>query len=216
MTTFWDCVHRVSLSKFLDERGGFTPRDRLAALYGRGCSGAERVEIERRIVTWLMRELQKLPRGKATSEEASPVRRRGLLSRLELADVAIALLDYPNYYDCANGWGMSWTETPPIALHPPSAELVELLGHLLNVPRHRATVASPERDKEEAKFLLAAHIDGVAARRGQTLSVRRLSALAGVSSTSVCTWRKDQRYQEHVDRTVKTRMPAPHPDMPDF
>ena len=76
------CVHRVSLAKMLRARGGFTGRETLAAFYGlRGvnadgdgvlCSGVDRVEIERRIATWLMSELQKLPKGKSRPDESSP------------------------------------------------------------------------------------------------------------------------------------------------
>ena len=72
------CAHRVSLSKMVHARGGFTPGETLAAFYGlRGvkacadggwpvwlvCFGTDRAEIERRMATWLMGELQKLPKG---------------------------------------------------------------------------------------------------------------------------------------------------------
>ena len=56
------------------------------------------------MATWLMGELQKLPKGKHTPDKSFPVRRRGLMSRLQIADVAIALLDYQHYYDLADGW----------------------------------------------------------------------------------------------------------------
>ena len=121
-------VHRVTLAKLLRERGGFTGHDTVAALYGHG-SENKRVEIERRFAMWLIAELQKLPKGKTASGEASPVRRRGLLSRLTIADIAIALLDYDDYRD---GWPCD-EPSAPVARHPPTPELIDLLGQLLDV-----------------------------------------------------------------------------------
>ena len=108
------------------------------------------------------------------------MRRRGLMSRLDIADVAIALLDYPHYYDFAAGWYVRETATPPIALHPPTPELIELLGHLLDVARHRAAFA-PERVKP-LKFHVATYIDAKAALCGKALTGERLAKLAGVST----------------------------------
>jgi hypothetical protein len=222
------CVHRVSLSKMLIARGGFAPRETLAAFYGlRGhnadggplvCSSADRAEIERRIATWLMRELQKLPKGKTTPEESSPVRRRGLISRLEIADVAIALLDYPHYYDFARGWGTAETDTPPVALHLPTPELIELLGQLQGVARHRAALASAQMKPD--KFSLAARIDAQAALRGQTLTAERLAKLAGVSTYCTSIWRRSEKYKKIVASEVAWEVEhpchPPDPDIPDF
>jgi len=52
------------------------------------------------------------------------------------------------------------------------------------VTRHR-TVFAKEAREGDRRFLLAAHIDGVAARRGETLSVTRLSALTTASTGSI-------------------------------
>jgi hypothetical protein len=203
-------VHRVTLAKLLRERGGFTAHDTTAALYGRG-SENKRVEIERRFAMWLIAELQKLPKGKATSGEASPVRRRGLLSRLTIADIAIALLDYDNYRD---PWPCD-EPSAPVARHPPTPELIDLLEQLLDVTRHR-TVFAKVASEGDRRFHLAAHIDGVAARRGEALSVRRLSALTTASTGSISTWRRSPRYKEMVEETKTTTFLVPHPDMPDF
>jgi hypothetical protein len=209
-------------------RGGFTPYETLAAFYGlRGvescadggarvwlvCFGADRAEIERRMATWLLGELRKLPTRSATAEESSPVRRRGLMSRLDIADVAIALLDYPNYYDLADGWCARDTATPPIALHPPTPELIELLGHLLDVARHREAFA-PEGAKPE-KFHLAAYIDAKAALCGKALTGKRLAKLVGVSPYSISIWRRSEEYKEWVARGIKEKCHIPHPDIPD-
>jgi hypothetical protein len=215
MITIEDVCHRVTLCKLLRERGGFTGHEIAAALYGRG-SENQRVEIERRVAMWLMGELQKLPNGKATSGEASPVRRRGLLSRLQIADVAIALLDYDNYRDHINSWDCRDEPSAPVARQPPTPELIDLLGQLLDVTRHRAAFAKRANDYSDGRFVLAAHIDGVAARRGVTLSVKRLSALAKASTGSISAWRRSPRYKEFVESTKTATRVAPRPDMPDF
>ena len=214
MITFEDVCHRVTLCKLLRERGGFTGHETAAALYGYG-SENKRVEIERRFAMWLIAELQKLPKGKATSGEASPVRRRGLLSRLTIADIAIALLDYDNYRDYLHGWVPCDEPSAPVARHPPTPELIDLLGQLLDVTRHRTAFAKEAREGDR-RFNLAAHIDGVAARRGEALSVRRLSALTTASTGSISAWRRSLRYKEMVEATKRATFLPPHPDMPDF
>jgi hypothetical protein len=209
MITLWDVCHRVTLCKLLSQRGGFTGHETAAALYGYG-SENERVEIERRVAMWLMGEL-----GKTASVEALPVRRGGLLSRLQIADIAIALLDYDDYRDQVNGWCSCEEESAPVARHPPTPELRDLLGQLLDVTRHRAAFAKGASEGDR-RFLLAAHIDGVAARRGETLTVKRLSALATASAGSISAWRRSPRYKEIVEQTKRATRVAPHPDMPDF
>jgi hypothetical protein len=214
MITLEDVCHRVTLCELLRKRGGFTGHEIAAALYGRGFVN-QRVEIERRVAMWLMGELQKLPNGKATSGEASPVRRRGLLSRLQIADVAIALLDYDNYRDHINSWDCRDEPSAPVARQPPTPELIDLLGQLLDVTRHRAAFAKRASERD-GRFVLAAHIDGVAARRGETLSVKRLSALAKASTGSISAWRRSPRYKKFVESTKTATRVAPSPDMPDF
>jgi hypothetical protein len=214
MITMEDVCHRVTLAKLLRERGGFTGHDIAAALYGYG-SENKRVEIERRFAMWLIAELQKLPKGKAASGEASPVRRCGLLSRLKIADIAIALLDYDNYRDYIRGWVVLDEPSAPVARHPPTPELIDLLGQLLDVSRHR-TVFAKEAREGDRRFHLAAHIDGVAARRGEALSVRRLSALTTASTGSISAWRRSPRYKEIVEWTKTATHVVPDPDMPDF
>jgi hypothetical protein len=216
------CAHRVSLSKMLRERGGFTIDETCAAFYGLRavnpdgevvlCSGVERTEIEQRIATWLMGELEKLPKGKTAPEESSPVRRRGLLSRLEISDVAIALLDYPQYYDFYGGWPPK-TNTPPIVLHPPTSELIELLSNLLDMTRHRAAFDDSTFPKN---WGLAIYIDAMATRCGKKLTGKRLAKLADVSTYTISIWRRSKEYQERLAREVEDRDPIPHPDALDL
>jgi hypothetical protein len=214
MITMEDVCHRVTLAKLFRERGGFTAHDTAAALYGYG-SENKRVDIERRFAMWLMGELQKLPKRKAASAEASPVRRCGLLSRLQIADAAIALLDYDNYRDDIRGWGQCEEPSAPVARHPPTPELIDLLGQLLDVTRHRTAFRKEAREGGR-RFHLAAYIDGVAARRGETLSVKSLSALTKASTGSISAWRRSPRYKEQVEAMKSATQVFPDPDMPDF
>jgi hypothetical protein len=214
MITRNDVVHRVGLVKLLRERSGFTGQDLAAALYGYG-SASNRTEVEKRISIWLVSELKKLPRGLAGSMDASPVRRRGFLSRLQISDVAIALLDYYDYRDQMGGWCMSDVEHDAVALRPPTPELIDLLSHLLDVTRHRTAFAKALCDPNRQKFFIAASIDGVAARRGETLSVRRLSELTTASTGAISIWRRSPRYKQFVEN-VKKGVRSPHPRTPKF
>jgi hypothetical protein len=213
MITIEDVCHRVALGRLLRERGGFTVPDTAAALYGYG-SENERVETERRVAMWLMGELQKLPKGKVASGEASPVRRCGLLSPLQIADFAIALLDYDDYRDHIRGWGIA-EPSAPVTRHSPTPELIDLLEQLLDVTRHRTVFKKKAREGDK-RFHLAAHIDGVAARRGETISVKRLSALTKASTGSISAWRRSPRYKKRVEAMKSAIEVPPHPDMPDF
>ena len=100
--------HRYGVAELLIERGRFNWNEVFVVLYGHF---GDHAEIERRVVLWLSGELQKLPKGK-DALGASPVRMRGLLSPLQIADIAMAMLDY-NYIG----------DRPP-----PTPELIELFG----------------------------------------------------------------------------------------
>jgi hypothetical protein len=172
-----EAYHRYSLASLLVKRGGFTTQEAMILLYDHP---GDRVVIERRAATWLRDEFDKIPKGKDASGK-SPKRRLGLLSPLEIADVAIAMLDYTCDAD----------EKPP-----PTDELIELLAQLLDVRRHRDTLArSNERSR---KFALAAQIDGQAAVRNSTVPVRILAELVSVSTGTIVTWRQSIRYKELV------------------
>jgi hypothetical protein len=170
--------HRYGLASLLVKRGGFTSQEAWILLYDHP---GDRLEIERRASIWLLDELQKLPKGRDASG-ASPVRRHGLLSPLDIADLAIAMLDY----DC-----------PLHEKPPPTTELIGLLGQLLGVTRHRETFANS--DKRSHKFSLAAQIDGQAALRGETVRVIDLTKLVSMSTGTIVAWRRSARYKELVD-----------------
>jgi hypothetical protein len=154
--------YRYGLASLLVERGGFTTHEAWILLYDHP---GDRLEIERRASIWLLKEFQKLPKGREASG-ASPVRRHGLLSPLDIADLAIAMLDY---------------ECPLHEKPPPTEELIGLLAQLLGVTRHRETFANS--DKRSREFSLAAQIDGQAALRGKTITVRELAHLERIPVT---------------------------------
>ena len=99
-----------------------------------------------------------------------------------------------------------------ILLHPPTPELIELLGHLLDVARHRATFASEQM--KPSKIGLAAYIDAKAALCGKTLTGKRLAELAGVSTYCISIWRRSAEYKRRVAQTVEDPCGPPHPDAP--
>lgn len=170
--------HRYGLMTLLVERGGFTRQEACIVLYDHP---GDRVELERRVSIWLLKEYQKLPKGRE-AVGAAPVRRHGLLSPLDIADLAIAILDY----DCP------LDEKPP-----PTVELIGLLAHLLGVMRHREAFA--KSDSRSSKFSLAAQIDGQMALQEKTLAVRELAKLVTVSTGTIVTWRQSTRYKELVN-----------------
>ena len=169
--------HRYGLASLLIQRGVCTLQEAWCLLYDHP---GERLEIERRVSNWLLDQFQKLPKGREASG-VSPVRRHGLLSSLDIADLAIAMLDY----ECA------FEEKPS-----PSSELIDLLGQLSGVTRHRKSLTNS--DQHSHKFRLAAQIDGQAALTGERASVRQLAKLVSVSIGTIVTWRRSARYKELV------------------
>ena len=161
--------HRYGLAELLIERGRFNWNEIFVVLYGHF---GDHAEIERRVALWLRGELQKLQKGK-DALGASPVRTRGLLSPLQIADVAMAMLDYDYIGDKP----------------PPTPELIKF--------RHRTVFANSHYSGE--KFSLAVAIEGKAALRGETLTVKRLAKLTGLSTGTISIWRRSPRYKELVE-----------------
>jgi hypothetical protein len=178
-----DYLHRLSLENVLVHRGRFTREEACGLLQGywfafnrdkiHGSPG----EVQRRAAVWLNSELKKLQEWENTPG-ASPIRRRGALSRLEIADLAIAMLDHDR------------------SRSVPESELINLLAELLNVKRHRAAVAS--RPEFSAQFALAAKIEGEAGLQGKTIGVRKLAKLVSVSAGTITAWRKSPQYKDCV------------------
>jgi hypothetical protein len=170
-------LRRHTLLRLLVERGGFSDAEGWALFYKPDTDSNDRPELERRAAIWLGAELQKLKLA-----GPSPVRTRGLLSSLQIADLAIAILE---------------THQSP----GPTTELIELLTRLLEVDRHRLAMANLPEFNE--KFLLAASIDGEAARQNALITVRKLAKHARVSMGTISAWRKLQSYKNLVQLFVQ-------------
>ena len=185
--------HRYDLERLLVTRGRFTREEAWTLLWG---YPGDRLQIERRASIWLLDELQKLPKKRGASG-ASPVRTRGLLSPLQISDLAIAMLDYHCPVD-ENDLAIAINKNPPFDEKPfPTTELIRLLAQLLSVTRHREMFANSDRNSHE--FLLAAQFDGEAARQGRTVPVRELAKMVSRSTGAIVTWRRSARYKELVD-----------------
>jgi hypothetical protein len=144
-----------------------------------GLDSNERRDLERDASIWLRCELNNL-----RAAASSPVRTYGLLSRLQIADLAIAMLDY-------NG------DEPSV----PTPELIELLAALLDVDRHRSALKKTAPFNE--KFALTAEIEAQAAHNNAKLTVRELARRAGVSIGTISAWRKREGYRRAVQFFVQ-------------
>jgi hypothetical protein len=186
--------HRYDLERLLVKRGRFTTEEAWTLLWG---YPGDRLQIEQRASIWLLDELKKLPIKRGVRGAKSPVRELGLLSPLEIADLAIAMLDYNCPRD-ENDLAIAINKNPPLDEKSfPTRELIRLLGQLLGVTRHRETFATS--DQYSHKFLLAAQIDGKAALQGKTVPVRELAKMVSRSNGTIVTWRRSARYKELVD-----------------
>jgi hypothetical protein len=123
------------------------------------------------VARWLSVELEKLRDG----DGKAPVRNKRALSRLVISDLAFTMLEC----NCT-----------------PGDELLFLLQQLLNVDRHRATVAEASASRDD--MALTALIDALAALAGLSPSLRDLAKVAGVSLSTVSAWRKSAEYRRHV------------------
>jgi hypothetical protein len=194
--------HRYDLERLLVKRGRFTTEEAWTLLWG---YPGDRMQIERRASIWLLDELQKLPIKRGVRGAKSPVRELGLLSPLEVADLAIAMLDY----NCPRdelALAIATGTNEPAQKSPPTGELIRLFGQLLGVTRHREAFANSDRYSH--KFLLAAQIDGKAALQGKTVPVRELAKMVSRSTGTIVTWRRSARYKELVDFEKRRNDPA--------
>jgi hypothetical protein len=177
-----DAIHFIAhrrriLLKLLVHRGKFSNAQGEMLLLGPDSN--ERRDLECYASMWLRCELSNL-----RSAASSPVRTHGLLSRLQIADLAIAMLDY-------NG------DEPSV----PTPELIELLAALLDVDRHRS--ASKKTAPFNEKFALAAEIEAQAAHNNAKLTVRELARRASVSIGTISAWRKLEQYRRAVQFFVQ-------------
>jgi hypothetical protein len=158
-------LHRKwAVSDLIEKRGGFSHHVASLALTDPAW------ETKETVASWLRKELGVLRDAEAKSGSA-PVRLLGVLSRTEISDVAVELLE------CIGG-----------------EALVCLFQELLDIDRHRKSLADGfiQLDK-------AAQTEAQLELQGVKIGVRELAKEMAVSPSTVTRWRKSPSFREHVN-----------------
>jgi hypothetical protein len=157
--------HRKSRdSDFLEKRGGFSRHVADLALEDPDWETKETVAV------WLRKELKQL-REAETKPGVAPVRRGKALSRIEISEIAIELLE------CLAG-----------------PKLTCLFQELLDVDRHRKS-----RSEVFSQIEAAAEIEAQTQLQGKPLGVREFARYMSVSPSSVTRWRRSGVFWERVE-----------------
>jgi len=157
--------HRKSVdSDFIEKRGGFPHDVVILALTDPD------LETKESVAAWLRQEL-KLLREAEAKPGAAPARRGKTLSRIEISEIAVELLQ------CLGG------ET-----------LVCLFQELLDVDRHRKSLADGFSQLDRA-----AEIEAMAQLQGVSLGVRRLAERMAVSPSTVTRWKRSRFFWDRVE-----------------
>jgi len=157
--------HRKSAaSDFIKKRGGFSNHVVNLAITDPDW------ETKETVAAWLRREL-KLLRDAEAKLGTAPVRRGRTLSRIDISEIAIELLE------CIGG-----------------QSLVCLFQELLDVDRHRRSLSDNFSQLDKA-----AEIEAIAQLQGHSLGVRTFAKQVSVSPSTVTRWRKARSYCERVE-----------------
>ena len=149
----------------LVNHGGFTRDKSRSILDGEGGdSGSENAS------KWLRQELSRLRKAEKSVGEA-PVLKGDTLSRLTISDIAMTLVE--------NGEEI------------PGPELIALLMELLDVDRHRRSMAQSPSEASEKAVWIEAQIPN--------LGVRKLAKEVGVAPSTVSAWRRDPDYIKRIE-----------------
>jgi AcrR family transcriptional regulator len=159
------------LRDILVERGHFSSVAATQALTN------ARSESKEKAARWLRNELQFL-RKEEQKAGSSPVRRKKLLSRLIIADLAITMLQFLQ--------------------EAPQENLVCLLQELLDVDRHRRAQVQPE------SYFDAIRGEARARVLGKRFKVRRLAKRIGVNPSTITRWRKSKEYERDISTLVRS------------
>jgi hypothetical protein len=162
-----------ALVNILQQQGSFALNEAMVAFWP---NTLKSLEIKERVALWLRTELGKLRKGGRKGE--APVRRRKVLSKLVIADIAITMLESGGL--CA-----------------PGGNLLQLLEELLDVDRHRATLAQDPIYSDQ--FINAADMEADARLQGKTYSARELARIVKVAPETIITWRKSDAYKRRRD-----------------
>lgn len=152
-------------------------RGRFSASDSAGALAPQYLEVKERVAVWLRLELANL--RSLQKHRAAPSRRKLSLSRADISDVAMAMLEAGS---CAG------------------PELQSLLRELLDVDRHRLTLASRNADQMGR----ALDIDAQFALENRQVGVRELARVVGVEPSTVTRWRKSPEYKSRL-RQAKIR-----------
>jgi hypothetical protein len=156
--------HRKSRdSDFVEKRGGFSRHVADLALTDHDW------ETKETVATWLRKELKQLREAEA-KPGAAPVRRGKALSRTEISEIAIELLE------CLAG-----------------PKLTCLIQELLDVDRHRKS-----RSEVFSQLEQAAEIEAQAQLQGKPLGVREFAKYMSVAPSSITRWRRSGFFWERV------------------
>ena len=157
--------HRKSaISQVIEKRGGFSSRVATIAITDSSW------ETKEAVARWLRNELKVLREAEAKTGTA-PARRKVALSRTEISDIALELLE------CIGG-----------------ESLICLFQELLDVDRHRKSFS-----ENFTQLDLAAAMEAQLELQGVQLGVRAFASQMSVAPSSVTRWRKNPAYQERVD-----------------
>jgi len=121
---------------------------------------------------WLRSELATL--RDAEKKGQHPVRRGKTLSRLDIADLAFTMLE---------------------SARAPGDQLLSLLQELLNVDRHRKSLAASSHEQ----FDRAANWEAQSALQGAGCGVRELARRVSVSVSTASQWKKSPQYGKRVE-----------------
>jgi hypothetical protein len=156
-------------STLIEKRGGFEKEAVALALVNSSW------ETKEPLALWLSKELEFLREGEVRVG-AAPVRTGKALSRIEIADLALTMLECLDVGD----------------------NLLCLFQELLNVDRHRKDLATSDRNMKSA-----AEIEAQFNLQGYPCGVQELARLVSVRPSSVTRWRRNDRYRKEVARNQR-------------
>jgi hypothetical protein len=152
-----------AVSEKIKKRGGFSSSITTLALTDPDW------ETKETVAAWLRRELKTLRKIEATAGSA-PVRRRLAMSRSEIADIAVELLE------CLGGQSLTC-----------------LFQELLDVDRRRKSLAEDFLNLDSA-----ANSEAMLSLQGGNIGVREFAKLREVAPSTVTRWRRSEEYRALV------------------
>ena len=164
-------LHRMNrLSELLEERGSFSRDEVSNVLVSISTDQINKAfELTERAAEWLRIELKNLRDGEKVEGKA-PVLTGQALSRLLIADLAMTMVA-----------GLE---------EQPGPELIALLMELLNVDRHRRSLAAAHSEEKDIAVAVDAQIPNV--------GVRELAKHVGVAPSTITAWRRDPGYEKDI------------------